>query len=139
MNKERLLRLADVILPKVPKANFDMSYWECGTTACAIGWACQDPVFNAEGFKFTEGYGDAWKVPVFQAEPDTFKRWFAIQRFFDLNLVDAEYLFSGTKYRGEGYSGIHDIPSKAVSKRIHELIKRDDRTEELLKKLRATA
>ena len=137
MNKERLLRLADVILPKVSKENFDMSYWECGTTACAIGWACQDPVFKVEGFKLKKvRYDDTWKVPFYEGVEGRLTRWFAIQRFFEIGLLDAQYLFNGIKYHGETGLRCKDVPPEAISKRIHALIKREERKEEMLSALR---
>jgi len=52
--RERLKYLAENVLSNVPPANFDMFFWksdraECGTVACACGWAAMNPVLNQEG------------------------------------------------------------------------------------------
>lgn len=63
METERLLRLAD-FLETVPPSKFDMGRWlsrggqphelqeECGTSACAGGWACV--LFQDEGLKWEQ-------------------------------------------------------------------------------------
>ena len=54
MNTERLLTLANFLRNEVPDDNFNMAFWrsgrdmsdwalqhhKCGTSACAVGWAC---------------------------------------------------------------------------------------------------
>lgn len=54
---DRLLRLAD-FLDTVPPEQFDYNIWfngtalgECGTTACALGWATAIPEFQALGLE----------------------------------------------------------------------------------------
>lgn len=32
--RARLLYLRDVVVPRIPEGELDMSYWDCGTTAC---------------------------------------------------------------------------------------------------------
>lgn len=54
MNKERLKTLADFLENLVENGNkFDMGTWfrenECGTTACALGWATKIPEFKDAG------------------------------------------------------------------------------------------
>ena len=52
MNAKRLLKLADHLDTVRPKA-FDMRVWksDCGTTACALGHACDIPSFRRLGLK----------------------------------------------------------------------------------------
>lgn len=69
--------VSDVVLPP-----------ECGTAACAVGWACCLPAFNAEGLvrdidspKFGDLLG-----------------WPAVRRFFGLYREEAYYLFKTSAY-----------------------------------------
>lgn len=109
MNKERLTKLAD-FLDTVPEHKFDLESWrsdstgdeswealvddahllnfDCGTTGCAVGWACVMPEFQAEGL--------AWGV--WGPTATGYSGWFAVMDFFGLKRVDAEYLFSGSEY-----------------------------------------
>lgn len=55
MNAERLTKLADFLESSVPDDKFNLEKWstgldlnECGTAACACGWATQ--LFSNEGF-----------------------------------------------------------------------------------------
>jgi hypothetical protein len=61
-SNRRLLLLAD-FLEKLPPERFNYGEWvgkdwggkqdlSCGTTACALGWACTMPEFQALGLKF---------------------------------------------------------------------------------------
>lgn len=89
MNKERLLRLAEEILPNVPEDNFNLATWkernECGTTACAIGWACLDEQFNEEGLTYDEIYA----TPRY----NNHLFWRAVREFFGLTQEQACDLF----------------------------------------------
>lgn len=57
MNVERLTKLAE-FLEGVPPEHFDMRIWgtdaECGTSGCAIGWACQVPEFKDAGLALVQ-------------------------------------------------------------------------------------
>lgn len=63
MNKKQAqnrMDLADLLDEKKPK-QFDMSFWgrkrpHCGTTCCALGWACSLPVAKEAGIKLAIGY-----------------------------------------------------------------------------------
>jgi hypothetical protein len=96
--KKRLLTLAK-FLRTVPKKRFKMWTWatgdfcgkvkepehnECGTAACAIGWACTIPSFRRAGLKLTDA---EWsikdkphKIPVYE-EKEEFE---AAEEFFGL-------------------------------------------------------
>jgi hypothetical protein len=77
----------------VPEAHFHLENWECGTTACACGWAARIPQFKESGFKLSS-LGN----PLFEE----FSRWDAVMRFFELTRSQAEYLFLARCYIG-GY------------------------------------
>jgi len=62
VHAKRLLKLAD-FLEKLPRKRFDYGNWigddwkgkadlSCGTTACALGWACAMPAFRRLGAGF---------------------------------------------------------------------------------------
>lgn len=88
MNVERLKHLI-TILSAVPPEHFDLGYWDCGTTACAVGWACRDEQFNKQGL--TVGAADTYReVPRFSG----LARWDAVEAFFDLDYDQAQHLFS---------------------------------------------
>lgn len=78
----RLLKLAD-FLEKLPSEKFDISNWasnekfeadswiapnmsalekDCGTVACALGWACIMPEFRRLGAYLDEGWNPAMKA-----------------------------------------------------------------------------
>lgn len=100
---KRLLKLVD-ILRQVPRKQFDMSVWctddECGTVACAAGWACMDPDFRRAGLSFSKR-NDSGPWRGFDRAPSlTLKdgtvvndEWCALEQFFDLTNDEAEYLF----------------------------------------------
>jgi hypothetical protein len=104
MNKKRLLILAN-FLDNVPYKKFDLSEWRdsdspfsnrsdealldpaCGTTGCAIGYACAIPELKAEGLD--------WQiVPQYK----TYSSWLAVQKFFDISDEASQVLFSESKY-----------------------------------------
>ena len=130
MNKERLLRLANEILPKVVEEKFDMGVWQCDTSACAMGWACMDPVFKSEGLQFNtaSNYGNSgYSVyPWFEGEV-TFR---AAAKFFGLSEKQAEYLFDPGSYQDAAYRnrkrinylGYMMVAKEDVIERIHMLV-----------------
>ena len=109
MNNERLKVLADFLLT-VPDEHFNLRDWRsrsawnkdeddssvddeelleyCGTTACAVGWACAIPTFKEAGLAF-EG-GNVW----FEGKYS----WNAVQEFFGLYRIEALHLFSAFEY-----------------------------------------
>jgi hypothetical protein len=88
MHKERLEQMV-TMLRGLPPEKFDISDWHCGTTACAVGHACVSPVFNEQGLELS-----VWDGPKF----GEFDGWSAVREFFELNTVDANYLFDMDKY-----------------------------------------
>ncbi len=113
MSAKRLLTLADH-LDTVPKREFDMAYWKCGTTACAIGHACSIPSFRRAGLKLVGAqiYDDG--APYIQHYPefDDEVGFDAAANFFDIDDREAESLFG---YREP------ETP-KRVAKRIRKFI-----------------
>lgn len=49
--RARLLYLRDVVVPRIPEGELDMSYWDCGTTACLAGWAVRDTALWQSGLR----------------------------------------------------------------------------------------
>jgi hypothetical protein len=99
MSTERLQHLI-TILEKVPEEKFDLLSWHCGTTACAVGHAALDPVFNAQGFKLSPGIYSQAAHPTFKPDEDseTHTGWSAVAEFFDLSYGMACYLFDKARY-----------------------------------------
>jgi hypothetical protein len=119
MNKERLLKLA-TFLDTVPGPKFDLTHWrskpnrysnpalayevsdadlldpECGTTACAVGWACTIPEFKAAGLSHSATPQYSWTTAA--GEELVSMGWNAVKRFFDLDGADADFLFMAHKY-----------------------------------------
>lgn len=119
MNKERLLRLADFLEKDIPREKFNLDVWcsgewyECGTTACACGWATQIPEFAEAGFKL---------IP-FRCEVDG-ERYFssdlyfqesygfdAVTDFFSIHRDSARYLFYNQSYPEDGRS-LNDVVAR---------------------------
>jgi len=98
---KRLMKLAD-FLDTVPRKHFDMNIYvegirtgdgeykidglinhECGTSACALGWACTMPEFRKAGLRLSGS------MPIY-------KNWdeqSAAKRFFGITEKEAETLF----------------------------------------------
>ena len=106
--KQRLQTLAN-FLRTVPPERFDLENWRsaphtslpitdedlktCGTTACAVGWACSMPAFKAEGLYYN-GHMPVY-APV-DAQPLSY--WRAVEEFFGLSYIEARWLFSDKCY-----------------------------------------
>ena len=124
MNVERLGKLAN-FLRKVPDENFNLKSWRssidpyeegiddqtatdedllghvCGTTGCAVGWACALPEFNKQGLIWDD-YGPLFESNDLVEEWDdatpTYIGWDAVDKFFDITLYQSNYLFSDIRY-----------------------------------------
>lgn len=129
MNKERLQALANV-LREVPDANFDLETWRytpgsgenatdvqvlshnCGTTACAIGWACAMPEFQAQGLRW-EGV-----QPALVGEGSLDTGWDAVKVFFGISYHASQRLFNQ-----DGYDiDVHVTPND-VADSIEDFVK----------------
>ena len=112
--ERRLTKLVKFMasLPKSAEAHFNMGSWFnhdgcdhdhglgdgrevtrrdmnlCGTSACALGWAATIPSFRKAGLSMDSSIA----VPYFQGYGLT-----AAANFFDIGMVQAHALFSGTK------------------------------------------
>lgn len=112
-SRERLLKVAEVLenLPK--KRKFNRANWfegfpgECGTAACAIGYATLDPWFKKRGF------GCDNIEPIYRES----EGWSAVHEFFRLNEDQSDWLFALENYaRGNRYD---------VIRRIRKFVKND--------------
>lgn len=82
---------------------FDLTWWydnddKCGTTACAIGWCCQDPWFQRQGFALGSDQG---MPKLFFPKYHGLEEWEAVQKFFDLDGDEADFLFRAEAYGDE--------------------------------------
>jgi hypothetical protein len=139
MNTKRLLILA-AFLETVPEHKFDLMNWRdtglekltlgerlsgdymsnekllnnsCGTTGCAIGWACTIPEFIEDGFTWS----GRWPLLTTDSSSEAlFSGWCAVEYFFSIDKVTSEYLFMDTFYDNDK-SG-----SKDVANRIREVV-----------------
>ncbi len=125
MNTERLSELLKM-LGTIPNDNLDLDTWtfedpkdksqqqliDCGTTCCAIGWACSHPTFMSQGLHWS---GETAPSPTYLEH----SAWGAVEAFFEINNVVATWLFSEQSYPSK-YS-IQD-----VRKRIGDLLEDED-------------
>lgn len=120
MNKARLLLLADALRHRIPPEKFDLTSWRfspppaadedddpnenatdddlrhaCGTTACAIGWACALPEFKEEGLSWEAGGA----MPLYTWGDGHFRTgWDAVEKFFNIDYGQARHFFGSEKY-----------------------------------------
>jgi hypothetical protein len=120
MNIARLKHLIRVLL-NAPIERFDMIEWKCGTTACAAGWAAQDPDFNIEGFILADKTRTEPARPAYITEYETLYEWEAIMAFFGLDVIQAGYLFLDLQYVDEHGKEFFARP-KDVVERIEKMI-----------------
>lgn len=118
-NLEALRQLARVLAAVNPD-QFDMTEWsserDCGTIACAAGWAAHDPWFNARGLTAEEGTLH-WKDPDARSQPET--DFYAIQAVMGLEHDAAYALFMPTQYPGDSWGS---EALAAVRERVADLI-----------------
>jgi hypothetical protein len=114
-NIEALQQVVRVLKTVEPK-DFCLGSWTCGTAACAIGHAAQDPWFIERGLQIgvtSYNYdGDEERCPV---QEDGNSGWPAVGDFFNLSQKSAFYLFNELKYN-------HDVTVQDVITRIEEFI-----------------
>ena len=130
MNRERLNHQIEILRAVAAQAlPFDMDSWvggdgeACGTAACAFGYACLDPAFQAEGLKLTfwhryhnpesseprtiilttiEDYNATRQMLDCMTWPiKTMAGSAPLRTFYDISLDAAEYLFDPGCYRDE--------------------------------------
>ena len=122
MQVERLKTLARFLNTKVDNKEFDISYWinttNCGTTCCALGWACSIPEFQAAGLTLWNPLiNDSKPVPCYKEKGVVYRDFDAAVKFFDITDKESLFLFSSLNYKKSAVS------SKTVSRRIYQLIK----------------
>lgn len=100
----RLFRLLSARLRDINPDRFDLDAWYdkkygnigCGTTACAMGYACLMPEFNEVGLRpsrrdaLTAGHG----FPELRRGGLVFSDWAAVREVFGINYHNADLLFS---------------------------------------------
>lgn len=123
MHKDRLLMLANV-LDNVTPEKFDLGCWrkqsECGTTACAVGWAMVTPAFNKLGltsYSYDYEEGIHLQIPVY-GEEEGFN---AVMSFFDITRDVAVYLFTYEFY-DKDYINRQSVTPAMVAERIRALV-----------------
>ena len=138
MHIERLNKLIEILL-KVPNKSFDLTQWtnvkelsqqvDCGTVACAVGWACFDKSFNEEGLNYQEVeqnlFGTQYMTPVFEGSTG----WDAVEAFFDISLGASEFLFETHAYENHSWYADRSVQPKDVINRIRLLMQNDSVTE----------
>lgn len=121
MNTQRLQHLITV-LEAVPVDHFDLTNWKCGTSACAVGWACQSPAFNAEGFTLKlsgSGHSGEPVLTLPDSQQDSPTGFDAVEIFFGLTGDQAYRLFMPDGYYD---AGIDDPKPADVIDRIRKLL-----------------
>lgn len=116
MNRERMQLMHDMLReveagtwrPAPPEGTnvaatvprFNLSIWSgvlpgnCGFSACAVGHACLDPRFNAQGLALSGREHWLSGVPVFKGS----QSWWAVEDFFDIQPTLAHELFDPLFY-----------------------------------------
>ena len=126
LNPEYVERLEQVIrvLEELPYGyHLGMAAWfTCGTTACACGWAAQDPWFIKRDFKLAR---DGSKFNVYQIFHGIQEGRRAVQMFFGISPKDFEYLFLPNMYQEvDGVRGNKSVVIDRLKGFIR--VKRDD-------------
>lgn len=129
MRSDRLLLLARV-LDGIPERLFDLTSWftglgdcddcdnqyDCGTVACAVGWACRVPAFHRLGLSSETRCGVT--EPLYhdpETDPggdNTREGWDAVEQFFGLSQVSANYLFSSYQYNHGNSARPSDVAAR---------------------------
>lgn len=139
----RLTKLADFMnaLPRSANKHFDMNHWfdhdgdhvvripqsgatqehlmDCGTTACAAGWAATIPEFNRKGLKLINGEIRFGRL---NASND----YAALKNFFNIDRNDASYLFRPNRGWFEGRAVAIETP-KQWAKMCRKFIKENSK------------
>lgn len=110
----RLLVLAEFLETKVPIEKFNLDTWasgeldECGTTACACGWATTIPEFAAAGLTLSP-------LTVFGRRGlrfDGHASYTAASKFFETDGVDAYKLFSPEAYSSSDFGNARKVAAR---------------------------
>ena len=99
---DRFRHLIQFVIPNAPDDHgFDMTEWgkqtpDCGTHACALGWAAQDPSFQQAGLNHRwakADFGKSGLLRFLDARGDEVPPLRIAQEFFGLTLWEADDLF----------------------------------------------
>ena len=105
--------------------NKDLLSQDCGTLACAVGWACAHPEFQKQGLGW---YGGS---PIYRRRGGLRRLgWEAVESFFGIRYGLAKFLFS---VENIPYS---DVGTMAALFNEYPLVKRADAKRTLLKRIR---
>jgi hypothetical protein len=134
MNSERLLKLAEY-LDNVSPETFNMKTWatayECGTTACAMGHACDIPEFKELGLKLNwqTVISKTCRTALVELSEGLFTKVgiSAAQALFDLDVEQACFLFSG---QTDGGLDREDETPTDVAKRIRTFVEKGGEIED---------
>jgi hypothetical protein len=87
MTPRARLEVARALVAARAPAEVDLGSWvgDCGTVACAVGWACRSPTIQAEGLTL-----DETGSPSFQGQG----AFGAVAAFFGLSVIEAWAVFS---------------------------------------------
>ena len=90
--KERLLQVCRVLRELPPEKRFSLSVWHnCGTVACAVGWAETDPWFKKRGLRLIkDDVLDDYKLPFYDGDEGSL----AVKRFFGLDDEEDKLFYS---------------------------------------------
>lgn len=104
--------------------NKDLLSQDCGTLACAVGWACAHPEFQKQGLKW-DG------TPIYRRR-DGLRRfgWEAVESFFGIHYGLARFLFS---VESIPYG---DVETRAALYDVYPPIERGDAKRTLLMRIR---
>lgn len=138
-HRRRLQKLAKLLCTKKVINHFNLQGWastsienltakkiDCGTTACAVGWACTIPSFRKAGLRLESNYSmgpkgiGPYPVPHFKNEYGIL----AAANFFGLSLREASLLFiPGSYHWHKDRDKNGNVKITEVVKRINNLIK----------------
>lgn len=130
------------ILAAAPKGKIDLEAWrrkaykecptdevtdeqtrssDCGTLACAVGYACADPQFNKEGLTWDLKHGVPYYLDAGPEKEVLCGSWGAVLRFFQLSTDSARAMFEPpTSTEGRLHEGWSD--RDIARKRLHKYL-----------------
>ena len=109
LTREDKLRHLLHIAENIPDDCINMTIWsntypaECKTVGCLLGWACLDPEFNKLGLTLRQSirYINTllhYKFPQYNKDSAFWYKEEAGEKFFELSIQEAKYLFLPTCY-----------------------------------------
>lgn len=128
VREQRIRKLIEILRRPKVRSHLAMSIWYdtslwCDTVACALGWACQEPEFNAQGLRLESfpNPGTSVVVPTYTGPDGTIaKNYSAGAKFFHITEQQSLDIFSSVSY-----------PTRATSEDVIEKLKkllRDDQS-----------